>query len=131
MLTIKIGLIANRAAPLSIQWLRVRVPSASLDAFHSAHAYRDLQHLLAKILEITQEKRKMSDEPIPVTTEKLRDVATELAKRLCDDPIVSDDIKELATVVRMLAEWQVDGEAAIQKLAARPAGRSVIINNGR
>lgn len=57
---------------------------------------------------------------------------TKLEKRLCADQIVSDDIKEMASSIRVLAEWMSEMQPAIfqlqeitEALAKRPAGINV------
>jgi hypothetical protein len=67
----------------------------------------------------------MAGEKETITSVQVLEAATALAKRLCDDPIVSDDIKELAAIVRLLADGQVGTDEAIQTLAKRPAGINV------
>ena len=52
-------------------------------------------------------------------------IATALEKRLCDDPIVSDDIKQLAACVRVLAESTQDILETLAEVANRPAGFTV------
>lgn len=69
-----------------------------------------------------------------MTIEEFVKSVSSLEHRICEDPIVSPEIKELATVVRILAESLADDrgaiqehEAAIDQLMKRPT-KSVTVN---
>lgn len=58
-------------------------------------------------------------------------IASRLEERLHNDPVVSDDIKQMASCIRVLAESMADVLDNVAELANRPAGRSINVNYGK
>lgn len=54
-----------------------------------------------------------------------------LEERLHADPIVSDDIKELASCVRAIGEYIADLDPLLDAIASRPAGKVVNVTYGK